>query len=299
MERETGLEPATFCLGSPEKPAIQSQKAHSAGWLETFIASRKGERGLTTSGEAWIRNTLGKFLFSHPNALAVTRPDIERFLAQFPTPFNRHSYFRAIRAFYNWLEAQEIVALSPCHRMKSPKLPTVVLSHPSSEQVTALIGAASCARDKAIVSLFADTGLRLSELAQITTERVDWERQTIRVFGKGRKERTVKFGTRTGELMREISTDSAIGGSIWGMNANGILSALDRLERRTGIKANPHSFRRYFAIELRRRGVDSLTIQYLGGWESLEMVERYSRAAKQELALAEYQPLTDSLRAGT
>lgn len=46
-----------------------------------------------------------------------------------------------------------------------------------------------------------------------------------------------------------------------------------------------------FAIEPRERGVDSLTVHYLGGWESLEMVERYSKAAKQEIALAEYSPL--------
>ena len=37
--------------------------------------------------------------------------------------------------------------------------------------------------------------------------------------------------------------------------------------------------------------MDSLTVQYLGGWESLDMVERYSKAAKQEIALAEYVPL--------
>ena len=40
--------------------------------------------------------------------------------------------------------------------------------------------------------------------------------------------------------------------------------------------------------------MDSQTIQYLGGWESLAMVEWYSRAAKQEIALAEYEPLTDA-----
>ena len=73
---------------------------------------------------------------------------------------------------------------------------------------------------------------------------------------------------------------------------------LQRLEKRTGIKANPHSFRRFFAIELRNWGVDSQTIQYLGGWDSLEMVGRYYRAAKREIALAEYVPLTESLDVG-
>jgi integrase/recombinase XerC/integrase/recombinase XerD len=263
--------------------------------LEEFIASRLGERGLTAKGEEWLRSELGRFLSTVSDPLLITRTDVERFLGQCATPWTRHSHFRAIRAFYNWAEGQGFVALSPCHKMAAPRLPSVVLSHPSAGQVATLIATADNPRDKAIISLFADTGLRVTELAQIAPERVDWERRVIRVYGKGRKERLVKFGPATGALLATLPRRAS--GNIWGIDSRGIQLMLLRLGRKTGITANPHSFRRFFAIELRKRGVDSQTIQYLGGWESLAMVERYSRAAKQEVALAEYVPLADTLTA--
>lgn len=105
----------------------------------------------------------------------------------------------------------------------------------------------------------------------------------------------VKFGESTGALLREHLSASQPKGNLWGIDARGIQLMLLKLARRTGIPVSAHAFRRFFAIELRKRGVDSQTIQYLGGWESLAMVERYSRAAKQEVALAEYVPLTEAL----
>lgn len=292
LEREKGVEPSTTCLEGPPRRA-------SLDWLESFVSSRKGERGLTPKGEEWVRKALGGFLCTVSDPLTVTRTDVEGFLAQSSSPWVRHSNFRAIRAFYNWLEAQGRIPLSPCHKMQAPKLPKVVLGHPSLSQVEALIAAAPTTRDKAIISLFADTGMRLSELAQIALDRIDWAINTIRIMGKGRKERLVKFGRRTRELVTQHLASHSPNGNIWGVNAHGIQTMLVRLGKETGIKCNAHSFRRFFAIELRKRGVDSQTIQYLGGWESLAMVERYSRAAKQEVALAEYVPLTESLGRST
>ena len=67
-------------------------------------------------------------------------------------------------------------------------------------------------------------------------------------------------------------------GNVWGINKWGIISMLRRLEEATGIACNPHVFRRTFACLLRKAGVDTMTIKDLGRWESLEMVERYTRA---------------------
>ena len=260
-------------------------------WLETFIDSRKGERGLTQKGEIWIREALGGFLQLFSNPVMVSRQDIEGFLVQVNGSWNKHSKFRAIRAFYNWLEGQGRVQVSPCHKMQAPKLPQVVLSHPSLAQIRELVEKAPTFRDRAIISLFADTGMRLTELANVRADMIDWATNTIRIVGKGRKERMVKFSASTASLIRKHLAQFSPNGNIWGITANGIQLMLQRLYRDTGIKANPHSFRRAFAIELRKRGIDSLTIQCLGGWESLDMVERYSKAAKQEIALAEYVPL--------
>ena len=72
-----------------------------------------------------------------------------------------------------------------------------------------------------------------------------------------------------------ISTE---GSCIWGVNHWGIISMLTRLEAKTGLPCNPHTFRRTFAVLLRKAGVDCLTIRDLGRWESVSMVERYTRS---------------------
>jgi len=53
---------------------------------------------------------------------------------------------------------------------------------------------------------------------------------------------------------------------------------LRRLKQVTGLPCNPHTFRRTFACLLRKAGVDTMTIKELGRWESLEMVQRYTRS---------------------
>ena len=55
-------------------------------------------------------------------------------------------------------------------------------------------------RDKAIISLFADSGMRLSELAQIKAGDIDWEDYTITIWGKGNKQRRAPFIERSARL---------------------------------------------------------------------------------------------------
>lgn len=64
---------------------------------------------------------------------------------------------------------------------------------------------------------------------------------------------------------------------------------LYRLEKRIGLRCNPHTFRRTFASNLHRQGLDIEHIMRLGGWESLDMVLRYTRSVKFEESLRLYQ----------
>ena len=66
---------------------------------------------------------------------------------------------------------------------------------------------------------------------------------------------------------------------------------LYRLEKRTDLRCNPHTFRRTFASNLHRAGLDIEHIMRLGGWESLDMVLRYTRSVKFEESLRLYNEL--------
>lgn len=116
----------------------------------------------------------------------------------------------------------------------------------------------------------------------------------IRILGKGRKEALAPLGMLTQRYLKELSRGDDpgeivvdnpgglkvpnAGENIWRVNKWGIVSMLRRLERKSGYPCNPHVFRRTFACLLRKSGLDVMTIKDLGRWESLEMVQRYTRS---------------------
>ncbi|MCX6003785.1 MAG: tyrosine-type recombinase/integrase [Chloroflexi bacterium] len=132
--------------------------------------------------------------------------------------------------------------------------------------------------NKAIIAVFTESGLRLSELTHIMPEDIDWVTGTIRVMGKGRKEALAPFGELSRQYLTKWLAQYEPNNNIWGLNQWGITSMLRRLEKETGLSYNPHVFRRTFACLLRKAGVDTMTIKDLGRWESLEMVQRYTRS---------------------
>jgi integrase/recombinase XerD len=260
-----------------------------------YISSRKAERGLTNKGEQWIKGTLPRFALAlDKGLLTATRDDIRDFLSTVNGTWYKHSHFRAIRAFYNWLERESRIKTSPCHKMQPPKTPKPILPRPTIPELQKLVEQAHSPRDKAIVSLLVDTGFRREELIDIKIADIDWERRTVRVWGKGAKERVGKFSDTTERYLREHLASYRPNGNIWGINYNGIGSMLKRLEKATGITCNPHSFRRTWAIENIRRGVNLLDVQVLGGWDDLEMVKRYAREVNSEDAISRYKPLMQS-----
>ena len=196
----------------------------------------------------------------------------------------KHAYFRAIRVFYRWLYSPKSGfnfddKANPIKWIDAPKVPKLILPSLNKDQVRFLIDTVPNIRDKAIISLFTESGLRLSELAGIKLVDMDWESCTIRVMGKGRKEAYAPFGELSAQYLKAWLTEfQPNGGNIWGINKWGIEEMLKELRRLTGLPCNPHTFRRTFACLLRKAGVDSMTIKDLGRWESLEMVQRYTRS---------------------
>ncbi|MFC2018310.1 tyrosine-type recombinase/integrase, partial [Chloroflexota bacterium] len=171
------------------------------------------------------------------------------------------------------------VESNPITWVEAPKVPRLILPSLSKEQVELLIDNAGSVRDKAIIALFTDSGLRLSELANMKLSDIDWDVRTIRTIGKGKKEALAPFGELSEGYLRVWLTDyHPTGSNIWGITSGGISLMLKALRVKTGLPCNPHTFRRTFACLLRKAGIDTMTIKDLGRWESLEMVQRYTRS---------------------
>ncbi len=162
--------------------------------------------------EQFYRIKLGCFL-SKVNADKATRQDIETFLLQFDNPGNRHAYYRAIRTFYNWRE-ETFELPSPMRNIKAPRLGKLILPSLNREQVSYLLNIVNNVRDKAIIAMFTESGLRLSELVNIGFEDIDWQDQTVRVMGKGRKEALAPLGSMSQKYLKEWFREHRSNGNI-------------------------------------------------------------------------------------
>jgi integrase len=276
----------------PSKKLLEVLKNHyrriqtEHDYFTLFLRSRRAME-VTPGTAQFYRTKLGRFL-SEVNVDKAQRQDIETFLLKFGNAGNRHAYYRAIRTFYNWRE-ETFDLPSPMEGLRAPRLSKLILPSLTREQVSCLLDKVDNARDKAIIAMFAESGLRLSELASIKPQDIDQEMGTVRVLGKGRKEALAPLGKTTQKYLKIWLDRYQPNGNIWGLNKWGIISMLRRLEKNSGLPCNPHVFRRTFACLLRKSGLDVMTIKDLGRWENLEMVQRYTRSVTFNDSLRFYQ----------
>jgi site-specific recombinase XerD len=261
-------------LGIYDKP-----KDTNIDYLGQFLKSREA-MCVSPSTFKYYKGLLFKFAAA-VDYLHATPQQISNFLTTIPPNQYgygyRHTYFRVLKTFYRWLNAEYGIKY-PMANLRAPILGKPIFPSLTQEQVLNLIEVALTVRDKAIIALLTESGLRVSELVSIKPESIDWQNHTVRIIGKGRKEGYAPFGKLSEQYMKEWLSQYQPDGNIWGMNREGVRTMLRRLRDQTGLQCNPHTFRRTFACLLRKSGIDTMTIKDLGRWESLEMVQRYTRS---------------------
>jgi len=216
-----------------------------------------------------------------------------------------HHYYSALRAFYNWAVREGFIPQSPVAKVKVAKAKPRVMQPYSAEQIKKMLRVCDYdyqhgarfvgSRNRALILMFLDSGLRLSELANIKLQDIDVDNGRIKVTGKGNKERVVRIGkTAQKALWRYLmyrGEDSKQ--LLWlseerkPLHGSGIQSSVDRVKRRAGIDEMGcvHRFRHSFALSFLRADRNPFNLQYLLGHNSLEMVKRYTATLGMEDAL--------------
>jgi site-specific recombinase XerD len=154
-------------------------------------------------------------------------------------------------------------------------------------------------RDRAILVLLVDTGLRASELCNLCFRHADLDNQRIIVMGKGNKERYVPIDSRTGQVLwrylatredRKPTAPLFATASGRPMDRTALGKLIGRIGQRAGIlHAHPHRFRHTFAVNFLRNGGNVFALQRILGHTSLEMVQRYLAIAQADVDKAHRQ----------
>lgn len=199
-------------------------------------------------------------------------------------------------------------------RMKPPIVPIEAPPVIREEQMVALLKACEGTgfeerRDMALLRLLYDTGMRRGECANLKVEDIDWERDVVTVFGKGRRVRACPFGKQTAKALDRylrLRSRNPHGDEPWlwlgrrgRLLDSGILQVVRRRSRQAGLsKLYPHLFRHTFAHEMLSAGMQEGDLLMLGGWRDRGMLSRYGASAAEERARDAYKRLSpgDRLR---
>jgi integrase/recombinase XerD len=165
----------------------------------------------------------------------------------------------------------------------------------SALEIKKIISHCTNKRDKALIYLLTDTGLRRAELCALNWENVDISSGLVRVIeGKGGKARSVVMGIKTRRALlsyrREITHNDSepVIQTIYGtrLSHGGLRSALLRLSQRANIHVTPHALRRTFATLSLRAGMNLLQLQAILGHSSLDMTRQYVHLIDDDLVEA-------------
>jgi len=148
-------------------------------------------------------------------------------------------------------------------------------------------------RNRAILLLLVDTGLRASELCRLMLHQVDQRNSRVQVLGKGAVERSIPFSPRTGQALwrylarrpNALPSDPVFVTALnRPLDRGQLLNLVEGIGQRAGVTdVHPHRFRHTFAIQYLRNGGDPYTLQRLLGHSSLDMVKEYLALAQVDL----------------
>lgn len=212
-------------------------------------------------------------------------------------------HISALRSFYKYLAFNKIIKTNPFSLATLPKkdklLPKFLYYNELEEMFDAIDMETSIGkRNRCILEILYATGLRVSELVNIKLSDINYDDMSIKVLGKGNKERIVYFGSYAKEyldtyikngryefLKGKTSDYLFINNKGTNLSTRSVEMIIKDIIKKTSIKSNitPHTIRHTFATHLLNEGCDILSVQELLGHESLKATQVYTHITNDEL----------------
>lgn len=237
---------------------------------------------------------------------------LKSYIADLADPFARSKQYTrksisrkisVLKSFYKYLYKKKYIFKNYSSSLIFPKQVKKLPSFLSEKELEKLLGEKYISEvsilDKAIIELFYSTGIRLSELINLRVDNVNFPNRTIKVFGKGSKERIVPFGKEAEKAVRnymsireicdlnksEYLFISSAGKKLYPMKVNRLIRK--NLSLVTDIKKkSPHILRHSFATHLLDNGADIRAVKELLGHESLSTTQVYTHITPERLKKA-------------
>ena len=249
--------------------------------VEAFLAAKRidGCRPKTIKG---YRERLKMFMTQCSKPVQqITTDDLREYLAYLVD--ERHlmdnsvqAHINTLRSFFSWLVDEDNIRKSPMRKIKSLKIDKLRSRHPLTvEQLELVRDGCRGYKEKALVEFLVSSGCRVSEVAGLRVDDIDWRDRKCKVIGKGNNERTVYFSVRA-KLMLQLYIAERRGGEALFASSRapyepltdrGIEKMISKLGKRIGMERPlyPHLMRHTFASHALNCGMELTIIQHLLG----------------------------------
>lgn len=209
----------------------------------------------------------------------------------------------AMRTYFGFLLAEEVLDDDPTERLESPRVARKLPGVLSRDEVARLVESPDPDhplywRDRAVLELLYATGMRVSELTELTVRALDLDERIALVYGKGSKERLVPVGGTAARVLRRYLDevrprldDGRGGGRVFlgqhgrGLTRQWVYALVREAGRRGGIDTavSPHTLRHSFATHLLEGGADLASVQELLGHADISTTQIYTHVDREYL----------------
>lgn len=274
-------------------------------YIDKYIDHLKYERKLSDNTVSSYYENLKKFYyhFEKENILNLTADEVRNFLYDDNVlARTRAHYLTVLNSFYNYLISENIINYNPTETIKLPKLAKKLPEFLTIEEVDRLLNINPVKiydyRNIAMMETLYATGVRVSELCNIKLSDINYDECTIKIFGKGKKERIVPINNSAYNALidyinnyRPFLLKSKISEYVFINNFGnpisrvGFFKILKKLCNDAGIQkdVSPHTLRHSFATHLLNNGANLRVIQQLLGHSNITTTQIYSHLSNESL----------------
>lgn len=249
----------------------------------------------------------------------VTYEDIQGFIKWLNdmefAPRSQARIISGLKTFFEYLQMENVIAKNPTELLETPKLARKLPDTLSYEEIDQIISGIDRStpegeRNVAILEMLYGSGLRVSELTDISLQDIYWDEGFLRVIGKGNKQRIVPISSDALKHLKIYVNEIRVHQNpqpghehILFLNRRGkqltrvmIFTIVKRAVEKVGIRKNisPHTFRHSFATHLIENGADLRAVQEMLGHVSITTTEVYTHLDRTHLkkVIEQYHPIS-------
>jgi len=257
-----------------------------------FLASKKLDGRAKSTLESYKRYLIQFSQFIHKEPQDVTTMDIRMFLSTFAKRDVKNTTLATViftlKSFFAWLHAEEYIARNPMVKIQATKKNRDLRKALTSEELEMLRISCKSERDRAMLEFLYSTGCRLDEVVKLNKEDIGWNDDSVKVLGKGSKERVVYLNAKAKVyLWKYLSARKDNEEALFVSSKNpynrlghrGFEKVISALGKEAGLKQDifPHLIRHTTATHMLQNGANLMEVQLYLGHDSSNTTQIYAK----------------------